>query len=47
MATLDRRMAGGSPSNWLDSNLGYPDYYMQGTFHYQPDGWLSTKCGQG
>jgi hypothetical protein len=43
VATLDRRMAGGSPGNWLSSNLGYPQYYMDGTFHYQPDGWLSSK----
>eukprot|EP01024_Parvocaulis_polyphysoides_P034659 TRINITY_DN306_c1_g1_i4.p1 TRINITY_DN306_c1_g1~~TRINITY_DN306_c1_g1_i4.p1 ORF type:complete len:508 (+),score=73.91 TRINITY_DN306_c1_g1_i4:96-1619(+) len=29
---------------WLDSNL-YPDYYKN-TFHYQTDGWMSSKSAQ-
>eukprot|EP01024_Parvocaulis_polyphysoides_P024294 TRINITY_DN2227_c0_g1_i1.p1 TRINITY_DN2227_c0_g1~~TRINITY_DN2227_c0_g1_i1.p1 ORF type:complete len:432 (-),score=40.73 TRINITY_DN2227_c0_g1_i1:21-1205(-) len=32
------------PPLWLDSNL-YPDYY-QNTFHYQTDGWMSSKSAQ-
>lgn len=42
-ATLTRRLANGSTANWFSSNM-YPPYFMDNTFHYQTDGWLSSRC---
>jgi hypothetical protein len=42
-ATLNRRMANSSTANWFSSNM-YPAYFMDNTFHYQTDGWLSSRC---
>ena len=40
-----RRDAGQNDPIWLRSAL-LPDYYQDG-FHYQTDGWLSSKSGEG
>ncbi|GBF94272.1 S-adenosyl-L-methionine-dependent methyltransferase [Raphidocelis subcapitata] len=40
--TLNRRLSRGDTSPWFNSTM-YPDYYMQNTFHYQTDGWLSAR----
>jgi hypothetical protein len=42
IATLNRRMAKGSTDNWFTSNM-YPSYYMDNTYHYQTDGWMSSR----
>ena len=39
--TLNRRKAQMAEPVWMKSGM-YPDYYMA-TFHYQTDGWLSSK----
>eukprot|EP00191_Tetraselmis_sp_GSL018_P014080 CAMPEP_0177587304 /NCGR_PEP_ID=MMETSP0419_2-20121207/5565_1 /TAXON_ID=582737 /ORGANISM="Tetraselmis sp., Strain GSL018" /LENGTH=470 /DNA_ID=CAMNT_0019077315 /DNA_START=166 /DNA_END=1579 /DNA_ORIENTATION=+ len=39
--TLGRRKAQKQEPVWLQSDL-YPDYYVS-TFHYQTDGWFSSK----
>eukprot|EP00775_Hariotina_reticulata_P007520 gene7520-7731_t len=42
IGTLDRRINQASTDNWFASNL-YPQYYADNTFHYQKDGWLSSR----
>ena len=45
VGTLDRRSQGEAAKGvWLDSgdSMGYPKYY-QNNFHFQGDGWMSTK----
>lgn len=40
-ATLTRRKLQRPEPVWLNSNM-YPDYYLA-TYHFQTDGWLSSK----
>lgn len=42
VATLNRRLEMASADNWFLSNM-YPQYYASNTFHYQSDGWLSSR----
>jgi hypothetical protein len=42
VATLNRRLEMASADNWFLSNM-YPQYYAANTFHYQSDGWLSSR----
>ena len=44
VATLRRRRAGSPDAVWLDSPL-YPEYY-RATWHYQTDGWLSSRSAR-
>lgn len=41
---LDRRSSGEPDKVWLSSNL-IPEYY-QATWHYQTDGWLSSRSAR-
>jgi hypothetical protein len=44
VGTLGRRVNNGPKGVWLGrGKMGYPAYYMN-NFHYQGDGWMSTKC---
>lgn len=40
---LQRKSSSGSTDNWISRSGLYPDYYLQNTFHYQTDGWLSQR----
>ncbi|KAI8475763.1 MAG: S-adenosyl-L-methionine-dependent methyltransferase [Monoraphidium minutum] len=42
VGTLNRRLSEADASNWFSSDM-YPKYYMDNTFHYQTDGWLSPR----
>ncbi|KIZ07181.1 hypothetical protein MNEG_0776 [Monoraphidium neglectum] len=42
IGTLNRRIAQADASNWFSSSM-YPKYYMDNTYHYQTDGWLSSR----
>lgn len=42
VGTLTRRLSEVDASNWFSSKM-YPGYYMDNTFHYQTDGWLSPR----
>ncbi len=40
---LKRKASSGSTDNWITRSGMYPEYYLQNTFHYQTDGWLSQR----
>lgn len=44
VATLNRRLDMAPTDNWFSSNM-YPVYYSNSTYHYQSDGWHSTRWG--
>eukprot|EP01024_Parvocaulis_polyphysoides_P051197 TRINITY_DN5028_c1_g1_i2.p1 TRINITY_DN5028_c1_g1~~TRINITY_DN5028_c1_g1_i2.p1 ORF type:complete len:359 (+),score=23.96 TRINITY_DN5028_c1_g1_i2:146-1078(+) len=44
ISVIGRKQNNNQEPLWLDSNL-YPDYYKN-TFHFQTDGWMSTKSAK-
>lgn len=47
VSVLNRRDRGATPGVWLSpsANKLYPDYYLN-DFHYQTDGWLSSRSAE-